>query len=92
MEENNHGRTYRAILSLRDVQKLDKWNESKRRYTKLTDLNLKGFLDNEVHLSRQVKGVYYECECKIFYFNKDEEECFNYPKLCPLGHPAYEDD
>ena len=64
-------------------------HKSKQRYNKLTDLNP---LDNEVYLSRQVKGAYYECECKIFYFNKDEEECFNYPKLCPLGHPAYEDN
>lgn len=92
MEEKNRGVTYRAILSRRDVNKLGKWNESKRRNNKLTDLDLRGFLNNEVHLSHQVKGVYYDCECKIFYFNEDEEECFNYPKLCPLGHPAYEDN
>lgn len=76
-----------AILSPEDERKIGTWDRSNGRRIEVQHLNLEGILDDTIHKSTQVKGVCYQCGCTIFYYDGG---C-NYPKICPLGHPAYEE-
>ena len=79
-----------AILSPEDDSKIGNWDAFNRRYIEVKHLPLEGILDDTIHKSAQVKGVCYQCGCTIFYYDDPGEGC-NYPKTCPLGHPAYEE-
>lgn len=80
-----------AILSPEDHDKIGKdYLYRERRYTELRDLDLEGYLNDTVYKSKEVKGVVYQCEDKVFYYEKPGDR-LDYPKICPLGHPAYED-
>jgi hypothetical protein len=80
-----------AIMSPEDHAKLGTYDYSKSKYIELRDLDLRGSLDDTVYKSVQIKGVSYQCNCKVFYYEKPGKRCEDYPKICPLGHPAYED-
>ena len=80
-----------AIMSPEDHQKLGTYNHYKRKSIELRDLDLRGSLDDTVYKSVQIKGVSYKCSCKIFYYETGGDKCQDYPKTCPLGHPAYEE-
>jgi hypothetical protein len=79
-----------AILSPQDNEQYGTYDHHLRRKKGLRDLNIKSVLDG-IYMSSQLKGVYYKCECKIFYYKDPSEKYVIYPKICPLGHPAYED-
>ena len=74
-----------AILSPEDKAKLG-WR------TELSDLNLTSISGGDVHISAQVKAVRYHCDDTVFYYQDSREKYFNYPKICPLGHPAYDEE
>lgn len=80
-----------AILSPEDKQQLSNYDLSNKRLIQLGDLDLTGVLDNTIYKSVQIKLVCYQCSCKIFYYVKPGVDCFDYPKTCPLGHPAYQE-
>ena len=81
-----------AILSPEDKEKLGARDRSLGRKRGLSDLKLKSILEGDVHISAEVKVVRYHCEDKVFYYQDPREKYFNYPKICPLGHPAYDED
>ena len=79
-----------AILSPEDKGQLGTYDRYNRRYREVKHLDLKGVLDDTIYKSSQVMGICYQCGCKIFYYEKPGED-IDYPKICPLGHPAYEE-
>jgi hypothetical protein len=78
-----------AILSPEDQAKLGtySWHTG---YIEVKDLDLDLVLGNTVFKSAQVKHVCYQCGCNIFYYEKPGKD-IDFPKICPLGHPAYEE-
>jgi hypothetical protein len=74
-----------AILSPEDKAKLGEVKS-------LSKLHLKLISGGDVRISAQVKAVHYHCDDTVFYYQDPREKYFNYPKICPLGHPAYDED